>query len=169
MHKLRQENKEEAPVPEKEKKGKKSKKWLQSTEQFVGKSSGAAISNQMQQQMKRLIESRKATKPRESSVSLEGALGMIGKKTAKTPKQAITISATRTAPANATSHIASLKAAEKIYSAILKYEGLERKKTDNLEEEELEQQYTKLTIVKMILLKQRMNFGDNWFQRMMFQ
>jgi DNA topoisomerase 2-associated protein PAT1 len=49
--------------------GKKGQKWQLSAGQLVngGKGSGAVISNQMQQQMKRLIESRRAQKPREGT------------------------------------------------------------------------------------------------------
>lgn len=49
--------------------GKKGQKWQVSAGQLVhgAKGSGAVISNQMQQQMKRLIESRRALKPREGS------------------------------------------------------------------------------------------------------
>jgi hypothetical protein len=143
MYKSRQESKPEEVAPQKtgDKKGKKSKKWLQSSEQFVGKSSGTVISNQMQQQMKRLIESRRSNKPRETSVTLEGALGAIGKKTAKNPKQAIALpTATHSAPiTGTTSHIVILKLIERIYSAILKFEALERKKTEKMDEDELEQ------------------------------
>jgi hypothetical protein len=45
-------------------KGKKSKKWIQSANQLC---SGTTVSNQMQQQMKRLIESRRTSKPKENS------------------------------------------------------------------------------------------------------
>jgi hypothetical protein len=143
MYKLREESKPEEMAPQKssDKKGKKSKKWLQSSEQFVGKSSGTVISNQMQQQMKRLIESRRSTKPRETSVTLEGALGTIGKKTAKKPKQAIALpTSTHSAPVTGkTSRIVILKLIEKIYSGILKFEAQERKKTEKMDEDELEQ------------------------------
>jgi DNA topoisomerase 2-associated protein PAT1 len=57
------------PEKKPKKKGKKSGKWQDSVGQLIDgtKGSGAVISNQMQQQMKRLIESRRALKPREST------------------------------------------------------------------------------------------------------
>lgn len=49
-------------------KNEKGVKWHKSANQLIhGKSSGTAVSNQMQQQMKRLIESRRALKPREDN------------------------------------------------------------------------------------------------------
>ena len=50
------------------KRKKKIPKWKESAGQLVdGKGNFSAISNQMQQQMKRLIESRRAMKPREGT------------------------------------------------------------------------------------------------------
>lgn len=46
---------------------KKGAKWQISAGQLVQGKTGAALSNQMQQQMKRLIESRRALKPREGN------------------------------------------------------------------------------------------------------
>ena len=46
---------------------KKGAKWQISAGQLVQGKTGTAISNQMQQQMKRLIESRRALKPREGN------------------------------------------------------------------------------------------------------
>jgi DNA topoisomerase 2-associated protein PAT1 len=144
MYKLARESKEDTVAETNSKKGgKKSKKWLESSNQFIEKTSGAAISNQMQQQMKRLIESRRSNKPRESSVTLEGALGAIAKKGSKKPKQAIVVepSENRVIPVTTTtSKIASLKAVEKLFSTVLKVEELNRK-TIPTDEDELEQQY----------------------------
>lgn len=56
---------------------KKGAKWQISAGQLVQGKTGAALSNQMQQQMKRLIESRRALKPREGNctfISLTCAL-----------------------------------------------------------------------------------------------
>lgn len=72
MKALAKKKMEDNPEKKPKKKNKKSGKWQESVGQLVDgtKGSGAVISNQMQQQMKRLIESRRALKPREGTCNL---------------------------------------------------------------------------------------------------
>jgi DNA topoisomerase 2-associated protein PAT1 len=132
---------------------KKGVKWQISAGQLVQGKTGAALSNQMQQQMKRLIESRRALKPREGNcminvssilivciVSLEGALGKIAVKSNRAPKQALEVappppsSSANQLLSNTLLSLADLKCAENIFDAILTLEEFTRKKVPEKED-----------------------------------
>ncbi|KAJ3333940.1 hypothetical protein HDU91_002818, partial [Kappamyces sp. JEL0680] len=126
------------PLGNKPSNKKKGAKWQISAGQLVQGKTGAAISNQMQQQMKRLIESRRAQKPREGTLALEGALGKIAVKSNRAPKQAIQVAPSPSVKdqptTNTLSSLADLRCAESIFDAVLKLEGLDRKKIPEDEE-----------------------------------
>ncbi|KAI8897765.1 topoisomerase II-associated protein PAT1-domain-containing protein [Globomyces pollinis-pini] len=117
---------------------------------IAGKGQGAIISNQMQQQMKRLIENRKASKTRETNLALDGALGKIEKNTTRNPKRAIQI----TTPAKSQtfsgvlSTIKILKHIEKIYDRVLAVDTLSRRKIEPNEVEELEEHEASISEAK---------------------
>jgi DNA topoisomerase 2-associated protein PAT1 len=103
------------------------------------------LTNQMQQQMKRLIDNRKAAKPREvtrifllNTVSLEGALGKISLNSTQRPKLAIQINTPSSSKAgfDSTSYstLKVLGYVESVYDAILAFEDTKRE-LDKLDEE----------------------------------
>ncbi|KAJ3102962.1 hypothetical protein HDU97_000201 [Phlyctochytrium planicorne] len=94
------------------------------------KGNSVVLSNQMQQQMQKLIEGRKQ-KPKGTSLALEGALGKISLNSVRNPKQLIQIQ-----PASKDHHVGEvskltgqkiLRSIETIYSSILTVEHMKRK------------------------------------------
>jgi hypothetical protein len=129
------------PEKKSKRKSKKSEKWQNSENQFVGKSSGQIISNQMQQQMRKLIETKKS-KPREHTLIIEGSLGKIRKFTNKTMKEAIQIvPLKRNENSSGRSELLALKHCEKLYDFVLRYDELERKKSEDDQNDEDEELY----------------------------
>lgn len=106
--------------------------WQQSllTNQLVtGKGNSVTVSNQMEKQMKRLIEGRKQKAPREGTLSLEGALGKISSTTVRNPKKAIQIEPTSSKAADFSkklSKITVLQSIENVYSVVLALEQMKR-------------------------------------------
>ena len=102
--------------------------------------SSSAMSN-VQQQMKRLIETRKQKQPhKENKASLEGALGKISASTSKTPKRALQVAAVdvKLHHLPSTDTVSSHKALltiEDIYASVLRLEDLKRRR-DMAEEEQ---------------------------------
>ncbi|KAJ3256702.1 hypothetical protein HK103_005197 [Boothiomyces macroporosus] len=114
----------------------KKKTWQKAhlANQLVGNSTGAAISNQMQQQMRRLIDSRK-TKTKESTLSLEGALGKISTQSTRNPKRAFELATPiKSQTTKPMSQIKVLKYIEKVYDRIYAVEDIQRKKVEDDED-----------------------------------
>jgi DNA topoisomerase 2-associated protein PAT1 len=120
--------------------------WQQSllVHQQQGGGSAAKSAANLQQQMQKLIEGRKS-KPKGTSLSLEGALGKISLNSVKNPRQLIQISQgghskdTHSVPQHSRlTRLKVLKSIENVYSALLKLDDLKREGPPQ-EEEELEE------------------------------
>ncbi|KAI8928650.1 topoisomerase II-associated protein PAT1-domain-containing protein [Entophlyctis helioformis] len=126
--------------------------WQQSLSAKSGSGSGnrnnrrASVSamTHLQQQMKRLIETRKHQRPREATVSLVGALGKIAVRTTRTPKQAIQVTSAEpkgrgSSATSATALSAStvLKGIEAVYTAVLSLEHLKLQEASVADDEDL--------------------------------
>ncbi|KAJ3323023.1 hypothetical protein HDV06_002469 [Boothiomyces sp. JEL0866] len=133
----------------------KKKTWQKAhlANQLVGNSTGAAISNQMQQQMRRLIDSRK-TKTKESTLSLEGALGKISTQSTRNPKKAFELATPiKSQTAKPMSQIKILRYIEKVYDRIYAVEDIQRKKVED-DEDLLLQHEQEVVNAKLDLFKE---------------
>ncbi|KAI8848958.1 topoisomerase II-associated protein PAT1 [Chytridium lagenaria] len=97
-----------------------------------GKGNSVVLSNQMQQQMQKLIEGRKQ-KPKGTSLSLEGALGKISLNSVRNPKQLIQIQPSAGKDSHSVPEVSRLtgrkilRSIETVYSAVLTVEHMKRK------------------------------------------
>lgn len=110
---------------------KKQLNWQQSLLMKSNVKSVGNVSEKMQLQMQRLIDSRKHSKPKGTSLYLEGALGKISLNSVKNPKQSIQIVAhhhkEHTLPSfTRLSHKKILRSIESIYNSVLNLEQLFR-------------------------------------------
>ena len=133
-------------------KGRQSRKWKFSAHQLLaGKE---AVSNDRQNDLKRLIESRRTNSRRASNtLSLEGALGSISRTTNKAPRQAISIVASNSDQSfTQSSRLTELAYIEKFYDVVLRLEELFRKKIPE-KQEEIDIQYFSINTAKKRLTK----------------
>ncbi|KAJ3196641.1 hypothetical protein HK101_008218 [Irineochytrium annulatum] len=119
----------------------KSLTWQQSLFVQQGKGNATVVTNQMQQQMQKLIEGRKQ-KPKGTSLALEGALGKISLNSVKNPRQLIQIQANASRVTHSVPEISRLtsrkilKSIENVYAAVLSIEHMKRKGPDSEEDAE---------------------------------
>ncbi|KAI8813941.1 topoisomerase II-associated protein PAT1 [Cladochytrium replicatum] len=105
----------------------------------AGRTGGLQITNQMQVQMQRLIDSRRHSKPKGTNLALEGSLGTVSLTSVRHPRQLLAVKPSvlsaaahhqkdmdQTTQARLLSRKEILKSIEQVYDAILELEQLKR-------------------------------------------
>lgn len=103
---------------------------------LTGKGNSTTVSNQMQAQMKKLIEKRKQRPPREAP-SLEGVLGKISGNSVHKSRRTIPMNSSTLSKTNFNVSLSQglvLKSIEHVYDLVLELEKLKRQMPDDDEE-----------------------------------